>query len=374
MRAANESGRGTRPATHGRTNCAGARAGFLRLHETFCGLIRYRANRVDGPGMLQVESTQAGAAPTARVRERPLGVEHKQPTLRTQTKPGFAVVVACYNEQDAVLETIAELRASLRTAGPYELIIVNDGSSDGTGELLTRAAATDPLLKVVHHRRNRGYGASLKSGIRQATAPLIVITDADGTYPNHRIPELLALAAENDMVVGARTSDDVVYPLLRRIPKAFLRLYTSWIAGQPIPDFNSGLRVFRRDLAEKFMHILPDGFSFTTTITLAMLTTHRRVQFVPISYAPRIGKSKIRPIRDTLLFVQLIARTGMYFAPLRVFFPIGLALFATFLVSLAYDVIVLRNLTEKTLMLLLFAVNTAMFALLADMIDKRTAN
>ena len=174
------------------------------------------------------------------------------------------------------------------------------------------------------------------------------------------------------MVVGARTGDDVTYPLIRKIPKAFLKAYASWIARQPIPDINSGLRVFRRDLAESYLHFLPGGFSFTTTITLAMLTSYRKVLFVPIDYHPRIGKSKIKPIRDTLNFVQLIARTGMYFAPVRVLLPIiGLAALGT-LISFGYDLLVEKNLTDKTVMLFMLTLNSGMFALLADMIDKRS--
>lgn len=176
------------------------------------------------------------------------------------------------------------------------------------------------------------------------------------------------------MVVGARTGDDVTYPLIRKIPKTFLKAYASWIARQPIPDINSGLRVFRRDLAEQYLHFLPGGFSFTTTITLAMLTSYRRVLFVPIDYHPRIGKSKIKPVRDTLNFVQLIARTGMYFAPVRVLLPIiGLSALGTFL-SLCYDMFALDepNLTDKTVTLFMLTLNSAMFALLADMIDKRS--
>jgi glycosyltransferase involved in cell wall biosynthesis len=227
----------------------------------------------------------------------------------------------------------------------------------------------------VTHRRNRGYGAALKTGIRRATSELIVITDADGTYPNERIPELVGIAAgENaDMVVGSRTADDVTYPLIRKIPKWFLRRWASWIAGQNIPDMNSGLRVFRKSVVERFLNILPDGFSFTTTITLAMLTNFYDVRYVPISYAARVGQSKIRPIRDTLHFCQLILRTGMYFAPLRVFLPLAGVLFLGFLASLGYDLFVARNLTDKSVLLLLFSMNTGLFALLADMIDKRSS-
>ena len=288
--------------------------------------------------------------------------------------PGFSLIVPCYNEAGAIESTVTELRQKLADCGLYELIVVDDGSSDGTAEILARLQDTDPELKVITHSRNRGYGAALKTGTKNASAELIVITDADCTYPNEVIPDLVATAIENDadMVVGARTGTDVNYSKLRAVPKIFLKRYASWIAATDIPDINSGLRVFRKVIAERFFNILPNSFSFTLTITLAMTTNYYRVIYVPINYSERVGNSKIRPIRDTLKFVQLILRTGMYFAPLRVFLPFVLILSVGFMASLSWDVFVLRNLTDKTILLLLFTLNTGMFALLADMIDKRS--
>lgn len=278
----------------------------------------------------------------------------------------------CFNEEGAILESIATLRRCLAAAGPHELIVVNDGSTDRSGQILDEARAADPALHVIHHPRNLGYGAALKTGIRKAAAERIVIVDADGSYPYDRLAELIALAADADMVVGARTAEDAKHSPLRMIPKAMLRRYASWLAGQNIPDINSGMRVFRKAIAERFFKVLPDTFSFTTTITLAMLTNRYDVRFVPIAYFPRVGRSKIRPFRDTLRFFQLAMRTGMAFAPLRVLSPLILVLSAAFVVSIGYDIFVLKDLTEKSLILLLFAMNTAVVALLADMIDKRS--
>ena len=285
----------------------------------------------------------------------------------------FTVVVPCYNEENAIFDTIASLHECLKDMGNYEIIIVNDGSSDNTLSMLEKASQKYPALKTANHATNKGYGAALKTGIRRANSEMIVITDADGTYPNERLPELIQIAKETDMVVGARVnSEEVTYPLIRKIPKWFLVRYASWMAGQKIPDMNSGMRVFRKKIAERFINILPDGFSFTTTITLAMLTNHYDVRYVPIGYSARIGKSKIRPVHDTLNFIQLILRTGMYFAPLRVFAPIILLLGLGFSVSFGYD-LYQGDLTEKTLLLLMFTLNAGMFALLADMIDKRSS-
>ena len=135
---------------------------------------------------------------------------------------------------------------------------------------------------------------------------------------------------------------------------------------------NSGLRVFRKHVVERFFKILPDGFSLTTTLTVAMMRNRYAVVYEPIAFSDRVGRSKIRPFRDTLGFFQLIVRTGMYFAPLRVLLPLVAVLSVGFIVSLGYDVLVLDNLTDKTIILLLFAMNTALFGLLADMIDKRS--
>src|SRR5262245_14588741 len=289
-----------------------------------------------------------------------------------KVQPRFPIVVPCFNEVGGIRETIAQLRESLRDLHPYEFIIVDDGSTDGTRAVLEEEQRTDGELRVLMHHGNQGYGAALKTGVRAARGELIVITDADGTYPNDRLPELLTAALDADMVVGARTAEDVQYPLIRKIPKAFMRWYAMWITRQDIPDLNSGMRVFRRSVVERFVNVLPDGFSFTTTITLAMMTNRYRVVFVPVGYSPRIGKSKIKPIRDTLQFLQLILRTGMYFAPLRVYGPMLWVLLLAFLTSLGYDVFVLDDLTEKTLLLMILFLTSTMFALLADMIDKRS--
>ena len=283
----------------------------------------------------------------------------------------YSIVVPCYNEEDSISDTVAQLSTALASDMPYDVIVVNDGSSDKSGRILDGLEANHPRLRVIHHERNRGYGAALKTGIRSAHSEFIAITDADGTYPNERLPELVARCRDVDMVVGARVGENVTYSRLRAFPKAFLRYWVSWIANRNVPDINSGMRVFRRETAEKFIGIYPDGFSFTITITLAMLTTYRMVEFVPISYRARVGRSKIRPIRDTLRFTSIILRTGTYFAPLRTFAPAILLLGAASFTSLAFN-LYNGDLTEATMLLFLFTMNLGMFSLLADMIDKRT--
>lgn len=290
---------------------------------------------------------------------------------KTSPPEPFTVIVPCYNEEDGIAATVEEITSHLGDQLDYELLVINDGSKDHTGEVLSSLQARFPRLQVVEHPVNRGYGAAIKSGIRRAANEYIVITDADGSYPNDRIAELVARCRDYDMVVGARIGTDVTYSRLRAIPKYFMKHWVSWLARQRVPDINSGLRVFRRSVAERFLGVLSDQFSFTITITLSMLTNNRDVLFVPIDYYPRIGRSKIRPVRDTLRFMSLILRTGTYFAPVRAFAPIFGVLFSLALASLTYDVFILGNITDKTALFFLFSINIAMFALLADMIDKR---
>lgn len=287
--------------------------------------------------------------------------------------PEFTVLIPCFNEQAMVAVTLDALYAHLPDDLACEVIVIDDGSTDGTPRLLGEAAAARPSLAVLTQPHNRGYGAALKAGLLRARGEYVAIVDADGSYPIDRLPDLMRLCRGRDMVVGARTGSGVTYSRLRALPKYFLRHWVSWIARMPVPDINSGMRVFRRDVVERYISILPDGFSFTITITLAMLTNYRVTHFEPISYRTRIGSSKISPVRDTLRFMGIIVRTGMYFAPLRALLPVAGLLLSGALLSFVYDVVVLDNLTDKTVLLFLFALNTGMLALLADMIDKRTA-
>ena len=289
-----------------------------------------------------------------------------------------SIVIPCFNESGAIEKTIREILFALQPdwIKTTEVVVVNDGSTDGSKETLEQLSMelSDQPLRVIHHSRNLGYGAALKTGIRRSNAELICITDADGTYPNQRIPELLALGEQHDMVVGARTGDDVDYSKIRSIPKLILVPWVSFLCGTNVPDMNSGLRVFHRDIAMNFLNLLPDGFSFTTTITICLLRNRYDVLFTPISYTKRIGKSHIKPIRDTVRFTQLIARTGMYFAPMRLLSPAVALLGVLFIVSGLHDVFILKNITDKTILFAFSTLNLLMFALLADMIDKRSSN
>ena len=270
------------------------------------------------------------------------------------------VVIPAYNEGDHVAAQVRAVQETMaKTDWPFEIIVVDDGSHDRTA---VEAEATG--ARVLRRVKNRGYGAALKLGVQRAKYGWILITDADGTYPVESIPALLALAEHNEMVVGARIGTSVHIPLVRRPAKWFLTHLASYLAGQRLPDINSGLRLMRRSLVERYEGLLPDGFSFTTTITLSAACNGHAVEYVPIDYHARLGQSKIRP-RHAYDFALLILRTIVFFNPLKVFLPVGALLLVAALAKFAYDVTV-RGLTESLLLTLIGPLIIWAVGLLAD--------
>jgi len=246
-----------------------------------------------------------------------------------------------------------------------EIIVVDDGSKDNTARAAQSAGA-----QVVRHRGNRGYGAALKTGIALAKNDTIVITDADGTYPPEMIPTLLAELEHADMVVGARIGKRVSIPWVRRPAKWVLNKLANYVTASKIPDLNSGLRTFRKGLAVQYFPILPDKFSFTTTITLAMHCDSYAVSYVPIDYMPRKGRSKIVPW-DAGSFAILIFRTAMLFRPLRVFIPVvGLCLLYGF-VKMGIDMTRDPNISASALMALMSALIILLIGMLGDAMATR---
>jgi glycosyltransferase involved in cell wall biosynthesis len=301
-------------------------------------------------------------------------------TTKTQA---VSVVVPAFNEEAMIGETIAQLKETLTQAAiEHEIIIVDDGSADRTAEI-----ARQQDVHVIQRESNHGYGAALKLGIQRAAHEVIVITDADGTYPIDRIPDLLAEMQNADMVVGARVGKNVHIPLVRRPAKRILHCLAEYVTGSRLADLNSGLRVFRRPLALQYYSILSDKFSFTTTITVAALCGNYRVHYIPIDYYKREGKSKIVPW-DFVTFISLVLRLSMLFNPLKVFVPLAMLSLGMALVKFIADVAVVihsagsfsfllfftnKIISSSTLMLGVSGLQILLIGMMADGIVRRIA-
>jgi polyisoprenyl-phosphate glycosyltransferase len=283
-----------------------------------------------------------------------------------------SVVLPCYNERDHVELEVKRIRAALEGAGlSYELICIDDGSTDGTREVLESIQGIRAILLP----RNQGSGTARRIGTQQARGRVVVWTDADMTYPNERIPELVGQLDDTyDQVVGARRSEAGTYKLFRVPAKWTIRKLASFLTNTDIPDLNSGLRAFKRSVAEPYLRLLPPGFSCVTTITLAFLSNGHQVKYVPIDYFKRAGRSKFHPLRDAYNSIIQVLRMVMYFNPLRVLMPVALTLLAATFVKAGVDLVV-HNLrvTGSTVLVGLAAFNIMAIALLADLVVRRTA-
>lgn len=227
-----------------------------------------------------------------------------------------SIVMPAYNEETvigAILERVAKLDIA------DEIVVVDDGSKDNTAE----TAARYPLVQVVRHPYNIGNGAAVKSGIRAATGDVIVLMDADGQHPPEEVPNLLQYIGQYDMVVGARTSESDAQQH-RNIANRVFNLYASYVVGYRVPDLTSGFRALNARIAKNFVYLLPNGFSYPTTLTISLFRAGYAVKYQPFAAPARVGKSKIRPLRDGLRFLLTITRLAVLFVPLKIFLPVSL--------------------------------------------------
>ncbi|MET8156080.1 glycosyltransferase family 2 protein [Sphaerisporangium sp. NPDC005289] len=240
-------------------------------------------------------------------------------------KPYVTIVLPCYNEQDHVIAEVERITGAMDASGyTYELVAVDDHSTDGTLDRLREAAPRFPHMNIVAFHRNGGSGTVRRIGTQDARGEIVVWTDADMTYPNERIPELVQILEKDptiDQVVGARTSEQGSHKILRVPAKWFIRKVAERLAGQEIPDLNSGLRAFRRSVSLPYLRLLPPGFSCVTTITLAFLSNQHDVHYMPIEYSKRAGTSKFSFISDAYRYILQVLRMVMYFNPLKVLMP-----------------------------------------------------
>jgi glycosyltransferase involved in cell wall biosynthesis len=281
-----------------------------------------------------------------------------------------SVVLPVYNERGHLRAEIDRVRAALE-ASPYtfEIIVVDDGSSDGSETDL-------PLIdgiRLIRHSVNRGSGAARRTGTTAARGRVVVWTDVDMTYPNDLIPELVAQLDGCDHVVGARRTEEGTKRMIRVPAKWFIRRLASYLTDTDIPDLNSGLRAFRRDVAMQYVHHLPAGFSCVTTLTMSFLSNGYHVKYVPIDYFPRAGTSKFHWWKDTKRYLLQVVRMSLSYNPLKVFLPVGLTLLLVGLAKLVYDWIDKDfRLAANTLLILLAALQGIAVGLLADLVVRVT--
>ena len=281
-----------------------------------------------------------------------------------------SVVLPVFNEKGHLLDELNRIRKSLEASSlTYELIVVDDGSTDGSAERL----ADVPGIRLIRFTKNRGAGSARKAGTHAARGRVVAWTDADMTYPNDRIPELVKELEGHDQVVGARTSEQGTAKALRVPAKWLIRKLAEYLSGSRIPDLNSGLRVFRRDVAAQYLHLLPAGFSCVTTITMSFLANGYSVKYVPIEYSPRAGRSKFHWWVDTRRYLLQVLRLVLSYNPMRFFMPIGFTLFVIGMAKLGFDLVDKDwRVGSNTSLILFAAFQVIAIGLLADLVVRVT--
>jgi len=275
-----------------------------------------------------------------------------------------SIIVPAYNEQEAIVRTVEELKAFMASSRRnYELIVVDDGSTDRTAELARQAGA-----RVVSHRRNRGYGAALKTGVLASEGEAVVFFDADNQFEAADIERMVDALGDCHAAFGRRTSGSYA-PFSRKGGKKLLGLLANYLARTKIPDLNCGLRAIRKEVLLEHLHLLPDGFSASTTTTLVLLKGGYDVVFVPITVKKRIGKSTVRPLKDGMETALLVVRLTTLLDPFRVFGPVSVLLF---LLGVGWGLRYLlmgHGLSSASLFLLVSSVMIFFFGLLADQVS-----
>jgi glycosyltransferase involved in cell wall biosynthesis len=283
----------------------------------------------------------------------------------------LTVLLPTYNEQRAINFVLEEIVQALSTQSlRYEILVVDDASTDRTPDLVEEFARTcwQCPVRLIRRPERRGAGAARKVGIRNARGEIVVMLDADGTYPAGSIPELLRYFPAYDQVNGARTSEQGTLPWLRRPAKWFIRKLACYLTGHKIPDLNTGLKAFKREVMLPWLWVVPDGFSCVTTMTLAFLTNGHSVKYVPTSYRPRIGRSKFHPIKDTAAYLSTVLRMVLYFRPLKVFLPLSGLVMALGTLKSVLSFTWTGSMQESDIVVLTAGFMTCMLGLLAEVI------
>ncbi|MFZ5829415.1 MAG: glycosyltransferase family 2 protein [Planctomycetota bacterium] len=290
---------------------------------------------------------------------QPKGAAALQPLAPRQTECAVTIAIPAFNEAGAIADVVRGLRSRYPD---YEVLVVDDGSTDGTGELATEAGAT-----VIRHEYNRGYGASLKTGCRQAQGEIVVCFDGDGQHDAEDVQRLLDQIGPHDMAVGMRGQGSHK-PLLRRPGKAVLAAFANFLAGTRIPDVNSGLRAFKRHVILRYLHLMPNGFSFSTTSTFAMLKSGRSVAWIPIQVKKRIGNSSVSQVRHGSQTLLLMLRLTTLFEPLKVFLPVSGAFLLVALLFLSANLASGRAVPQTSVIMSVSSIMVFLMGLLMDQV------
>jgi len=282
--------------------------------------------------------------------------------------PEVSIIIPAKNEAEGIGSVIARVRTVMDELGyPYEVIIVDDGSSDETAARAHQAGAV-----VLCHPYNIGNGAAIKTGIRSAKGRALVMLDADGQHPPEQIPQLLEMLKKYHMVVGARNSDSDT-SVHRNLANSVYNWFATYVCGRKIEDLTSGFRAVRAGVAKEFMTLLPNTFSYPTTITLATVRSGYSLAYLPIKGARRAGgsKSKIKLFRDGARFFLIIFKISTLFSPMKIFLPVSIVTFLTGLGYGLYKIFMLDGRYGPTSqMLIVFSMLMFMIGLVSEQITQ----
>lgn len=269
-----------------------------------------------------------------------------------------SVVIPAFGEGAIVGSVVERLKSGFAFA---EILVVDDASPDDTAVLAQRAGA-----RVIRHPYNKGNGAAVKTGIRAARAPFVLLMDADGQHDPADVPKLLGPLGEYDLVIGARSSAD--QSMVRASGNAVFNALSSWLTGRRIPDLTSGFRAARRDLLLEVIHLFPNRFSYPTTSCLSFLKAGHNVTFVPVEAKERVGTSKIRPVRDGVKFLIIIFKIVTLYSPLRIFAPLAAGSFVLGIAYGLWNVATLGKIPMGSALLIQLAVVVFLFGLISEQI------